>query len=40
MPIPDEICHDDILFHKEQGNHKSATTHSKKIQDLIKEDLE
>jgi hypothetical protein len=37
--IPDDIRREDILFHKERGNHKLAITHSKKIQELIQEDV-
>ncbi len=40
LPIPDSICHEDINFHKEHGNHMSSLLHSDTIQLILQEDVE
>jgi len=38
--ILEDIRKGDIIYHKERGNHKSATKYSKMISSIIKEDVE
>jgi hypothetical protein len=38
--ILEDIRKGDIIYHKERGNHKSATKYSKMISSVIKEDVE
>jgi hypothetical protein len=40
MDIPDEIRKEDLIFHKDRGNHKSALKHKEIISNIIKEDIE
>jgi hypothetical protein len=40
LPIPDPIRQEDLIFHKDRGIHKSASKHSEKIQQLLKDDVE